>query len=493
MTGLPAGLLKLFSLILSPRWIGQWQKAQKQEKDSRGNRKGGRCAKPAIKKKKPQRFYDRIYSLQVTLWCMIFQRLSSDRTLEAVVTELLEGGADHLSRGGRKISRRIGSRSTSAYSQARGRLPVAFLRAALEKLRGHLITLVDGNVKSSGKTPKSRPRSRQILDGSTLCALSTAPLKKDYPPARNGHSISHWCLMRIVVGFCARSGAVLSAVEGSIRQSEQALSWGLFEAAEAFTIWIGDRNFGVWSVISCAKHHRQDVLVRLTSSRARSLARGTALRNGEDRALDWNPSRHDQKAPAVERQGVSGRLIYVRLKRGRTWINLYLFTTLEEAEYPLELLVQWYGQRWQAELHFRYVKTQMKMDQLMVGSPDMARKEFYAGMLAYSLVRAVMWGSRGAVEQDKESHSFSNARRSVVAWLGDWGRDRLRGSARNRMLLVLRKVAKNLLPKRSKTRPNEIRRQRHRSHKFPSLQGSRAKARLKQARKDLLAEAKTLK
>jgi hypothetical protein len=25
--------------------------------------------------------------------------------------------------------------------------------------------------------------------------------------------------------------------------------------------------------------------------------------------------------------------------------------------------------------------------------PEMARKEFYAGLLAYSLVRAVMWGA----------------------------------------------------------------------------------------------------
>jgi hypothetical protein len=37
-------------------------------------------------------------------------------------------------------------------------------------------------------------------------------------------------------------------------------------------------------------------------------------------------------------------LIYVRLQKKGQWIDLWLFTTLEAGDYPVELLVKWHGQ-----------------------------------------------------------------------------------------------------------------------------------------------------
>jgi hypothetical protein len=65
------------------------------------------------------------------------------------------------------------------------------------------------------------------------------------------------------------------------------------------------------------------------------------------------------------------------------------------------LLVRCYGQRWQAKLNFPYVKTQLKLDMLPVGPPAMARQEFYAGLLADCLVRAVMRQAGEQLEQPK--------------------------------------------------------------------------------------------
>jgi hypothetical protein len=278
------------------------------------------------------------------------------------------------------------------------------------------------------------------------------------------------------VGFCARSGAILSAIEGAAKCSEQTLSWALMEKARKFTVWIGDRNFGVWSVVSKARACQQDVLVRLTGVRANKLAAGVPLHSGEDRDVAWHPSRHDKGAPGVPRQAVKGRLIYVRLQQGSRSIDLFLFTTLDRQDYPSELLIQWYGQRWQAELHFRSVKTQMGMDQLYVVSPAMARKEFYAGVLAYSLVRAVMWAAAEGSEERIQKLSFSQARRVLADWLKDWGRGLLAGRSGS-LARVLREVSSQLLPNRREPRPSEVRRVRHRSQKFPPLIGSRADAR----------------
>ena len=473
-SGSVALVQKMFALLFSHHWIGRWQKKWQQQK---------RLAHPQEKKKKKtnncpkrpaSRFYERVFSLRVTLWYLLFQRLNFDATMAAVVLNLRAGGADRLGRPGRKLSRQVRSTKTSAYNQARQRLPLELLQAALGHLGQALLKLARLSPPSKGRAgPGERPR--QLLDGSTLALLRTPWLAKVYRPARHQSGASDWCLMRIVVGFCARTGAVLSAVEGAMEQSEQALAWKLIEASARFMIWIGDRNFGVWSVVAQARRYHQDVLVRLTQARAAKLARGRPLQSGEDRAVQWPPSRSDQAAPGTERKAVCGRLIYVRLKKNGKWIDLWLFTTLDATDYPVALLVQWYGQRWQAELHFRSVKTQMKMAELDVCTPEMARKEFYAGLLAYSLVRAVMWGAGERLEQGVQVLSFSQARRVLLERLQAWGRGLGQGQGWSRELLT--EVAQQTLPKRRKNRPSELRRVRHRRQKFPPLKGSRAAAR----------------
>jgi hypothetical protein len=478
-------VLEVFAVLFSKQWIGQWQKkwpaSGRLTRSAAGypgrpNQASVSWPKPKKKKRAPGRFYERIFSLRVTLWYLIFQRLNFDQTQAAVVVNLREGGADRLGQQRkRKLSRRVRSTQTSAYNQARQRMPLELLAAALAHLRQGLLKLV-GLAPAPRQRPGPTERTRQILDGSTLALLVTPRLARDYPPARNQSGTSDWSLMRIVVGFCARSGAVLSALEGAMQRSEQAMAWTLIEAAAAFTLWVGDRNFGVWSVAAQAVDNDQDVLTRLTRARAAKLARGQPLHSGEDRPIQWQPSRSDQSPPGMtERLTVEGRLIYVRLQKNGRWIDLWLFTTLNAAEYPVELLVQWYGQRWQAELHFRSVKTQMKLAELDVGSPEMARKEFYAGLLAYSLVRAVMWGAGQRLEGGSKALSFSQARRVLLERFKAWGRGVIAPNEWSRQLLE--EVAQQTLPKRRKERPSEVRRVRHRRLKYPPLRGSRAAAR----------------
>jgi hypothetical protein len=245
-------VLEVFRLLFSNQWIGRWQKrwrAQKRLSGSGPERQGHHAhARDSKHKKNKQkraqgRFYERIFSLRVTLWYLIFQRLNFDQTLAAVVADLREGGADRLGRRRRKLSHRVRSTNTSAYNQARQRVPLELLQEALAHLRQGLLNVV-GLAAASRDRPGPAERTRQLLDGSTLALLVSPLLAGTYPPASNQNGASDWSLMRIVVGFCARSGAVLSALEGAMQRSEQAMAWMLIEAAAGFTIWIGDRNFG---------------------------------------------------------------------------------------------------------------------------------------------------------------------------------------------------------------------------------------------------------
>jgi len=133
-------VLKLFALLFSNQWMSQWKKkwARQQallaSQEEPASKKGK--GKPEHKQKghrsKQMSFYERNFTLRITLWYLLYQRLCFDGTLADVVGDARKGGADRLGkRGEKKLSRRIRSAHTSSYNDARQRLPLALVQAAL--------------------------------------------------------------------------------------------------------------------------------------------------------------------------------------------------------------------------------------------------------------------------------------------------------------------------------------------------------------------------
>ena len=77
--------------------------------------------------------------------------------------------------------------------------------------------------------------------------------------------------------------------------------------------------------------------------------------------------------------------------KGFRTTSVTLATTLLDAEkYSAQSLAELYFARWDVELNYQHIKTTMKMDILGGRTPEMVRKEIWAHMLAYNLVRSVM-------------------------------------------------------------------------------------------------------
>jgi hypothetical protein len=89
-------------------------------------------------------FYQCAYSPLITLWYLMFQRVNEDHTLDAVVTDAHQGGADALSQGKKPLSQRIRSRATTAYNDARQRLPVRVVAGALAEQGGRIRQMAQG-------------------------------------------------------------------------------------------------------------------------------------------------------------------------------------------------------------------------------------------------------------------------------------------------------------------------------------------------------------
>ena len=75
----------------------------------------------------------------------------------------------------------------------------------------------------------------------------------------------------------------------------------------------------------------------------------------------------------------------------------------------MEELVALYGDRWTVELRLRELKTTMKMDVLRCKSVDTVRKEILMHLLAYNLIRALLWQASQAHGRPLHRLSFAGA------------------------------------------------------------------------------------
>jgi hypothetical protein len=177
----------------------------------------------------------------------------------------------------------------------------------------------------------------------------------------------------------------------------------------------------------------------------------------------------------LPREAVEGRLVVVRVQRQSRWLTLCLFTTLlEEQKYTPLALAELYGQRWQVELYFRYVKSQMDLGFLECHSADMAGKEWLAGLAAYNLIRYCMAAAAALAKVPVQVLSFSRARELLLAW---FERASVRRPTQRSWETLLSRIAEARLPKRKKPRPSEPRAIRPFAKYFPKLDGPRADAR----------------
>src|SRR6266704_2985655 len=123
------------------------------------------------------------------------------------------------------------------------------------------------------------------------------------------------------------------------------------------------------------------------------------------------------------------------------------------------------------------VKAQMDLVQLEAKSPDMARKEWLAGLLAYNLIRAAQLCAAVQNGASPLTLSFSAVRRRLEDWLRQFSRNPR--EALGQWAKTLQTMGRCRLPIRRKARPNEPRAQRHLRLPYAPLFGSRAQARRK--------------
>jgi putative transposase len=323
-----------------------------------------------------------IYNAAVVLWLMILQRLQGVGTLAATVQWLIQGAADPLLQDCRRVRTRRISARTGAWSQARQKMPTLLCqqvsREIVERLR-KLLGLQD-------------EPGVYLMDGSSLELEHSRELVRKFPPASNQHGVSHWPVLKVLVLHELRSGLAEEPAWGPMfgpkAVSEQELAVQAMARLPKGSSLVGDRNFGVLWVAHETRQRGLGVLLRLTDVRARKLF-GHPIADEQDQKLTWKATRWDGGKQHRLQPGttVEGRLIAVRVGRGKSKKWFYFFTTLD---WTVDKILEVYGLRWNIETDLRSLKRTVRLQHIGVKSEDMLKKELFMAMAAYNLTRSVM-------------------------------------------------------------------------------------------------------
>jgi hypothetical protein len=310
--------------------------------------------------------------------------------------------------------------------------------------------------------------------------------QEEFPQAGTQRPGVGFPIARLVVLFSLAVGTVLDAALGRYqgkRTGETALFATLRHNLEPGDILLADRGFGSYWELALTRQRGADMVCRLHQRRRADFRRGRRL-GPEDHVVTWSkpprPSWMDEGTYAAlpAQMEVREVRVRVRLPGFRTKVLVVVTTLLDAEAFERQDVALLYRIRWYAELDLRSLKTTMQMDVLRGLSPAMVRKEVWAHLLAYNLLRGLMAQAALAAGVLPVELSFKGALQTVNAFAA------VLWTARATALEELvRRVREAIGSHGVGDRPNryEPRRRKRRPKPYPLLNESRAQARARLA------------
>lgn len=337
-------------------------------------------------------FRRRVYTPLLVFWAMIGQCVDPDHSCSAAVARVVGWWRQRKAPGQRR-NRRVGyvSPDNGGYCRARDRLPEGLVSAMMRHVGRRLQDCIRAADKLWG-------REVVLVDGMTVSMPDTVELEAEFGKGRGGtkRTVHVFPLARIVSLISLSTGAVLDAAIGAYVKSEQWLLESMRGALGSGTVLVGDSLYGSYASLALFVAQGVDLITRPYGTRDFDLRRGRRLGHG-DRLVTWRRNRKVWP-PWLDRAAVlpdelTLRLIEVRtLRRGHRPKRVVLVTTLLDPErYSADDIANLYLRRWEIEIDLRHLKSVMGMDILRGKKPEIVRKEIWAYLTAYNLIRTVMW------------------------------------------------------------------------------------------------------
>jgi hypothetical protein len=362
------------------------------------------------------------------IWVVLGMGMFRDRPIEDVVSKLdlaLPGAGSSIAR--------------SSVSQARDRVGSEPIRWLFER---------SASVWSTRSAEAHEWRGLKLygIDGSTV-RIPDTPENREAFGGQSGRkgSESGYPMVRLAALMVLRSHLLAACSFGSYGSNEIQYAWPLLDTLPGNSLTILDRGFfGARFLMAIERGQNRQWLTRARSDLKfrviKKFARG-------DELIEIKVSDHARRQDASLPE--SWQMRAVRYRRKGFPSQLLLTSLRDPNEYPAAELAELYHERWELELGYDEIKTELldREETIRSRKPEGVKQELWGILLAYNLIRLEM--ARIAAEADVEPTriSFVEALRLIRdEW--EWLSVTSPGAIPKRLETMRRNVKRYVLPPR---------------------------------------------
>jgi hypothetical protein len=264
-------------------------------------------------------------------------------------------------------------------------------------------------------------RPVKVVDGTSVSMPDTEENQRLYPQPAGQKKGCGFPVMKLVISFCLTTGLILSCRKGDIKRHERVLwreMWGDYQAGDVVLADCGFCSFADYALLS---KKGIDCVMRLHQARKEKKIIKRFHKN--DYLVQWDKGPRppewltkEEWEKLTDQMVVRHVRVHVDIPGFRTK-NLIVATTLLDAKkYPAEDIAELYRRRWVAEIFIRDIKITMGMDILRCKTPQMVHKELTLFIIAYNLIRGLIWET--ALEKKIDPYRISLA--GSIATIRQW-------------------------------------------------------------------------
>jgi putative transposase len=413
-----------------------------------------------------------VYTPPLTLWAFLSQVLfqKQQRSCMAAVARVVVLLV--------ALGREPCSGNTGAYCRARAKIPVVVLRRLT-------LQVADTCEQQVPQHWLWKNRHVHLVDGATVSTPDTPANQAVWPQPATQKPGLGFPLIRMVVLVSVATAMITGMEMGPYqgkKTGETALLRALFDRLHAGDVVVADRYYCSYFMVALLRELGVDIVVRLHQLRDADFRRGRRLGLG-DHIVEWlRPARPDwmdaetyARMPAT----LAVRQVRVSVKQPGFRVQEFVVVTslLDADAFTQQDIAELYHQRWRVELDIRTLKITLGMDVLRCKSPEMVRREIWASLLAYNLIRQTMLPAALAADVSPRELSFTAALQKIAA---SWN---TLGVADDAAAVVMIDVhLRHLAGNRVGNRPNRVEpranKRRPKAQKFLTQPRSQARAAL---------------
>jgi hypothetical protein len=351
-------------------------------------------------------YRERVFGPATTIRGFLSQVLSDDHSCRDAVSRVVA----HRAASGQEAC----SPNTASYCNARGRLPTDVLRTLARRTAHELQAGVADGWKWNG-------RNVFVADGSHVSMPDTPQNQASYPQPPTPRPGVGFPLARVAVLLSLATGAchdlAIAAYSGK-GAGETTLLRAMYDTLRPGDVVLADALFDNYFLACELRDRGIDLVVRAQYDRVNS----QTVRSGPDGdVLLWQrPNKpHGMKGEQYRTYPKTLLMRQVSVDasdRDNRAERFKVVTTILDESIDGGRIGDLYERRWAGEVDIRSIKSTMRMDILRCKTPEMVRKEIWAHLLAYNLLRTVMAVAAAEYGTEPREVSFKGAKQAVTAF-----------------------------------------------------------------------------